>query len=154
MKLARPNDPEQDMFNVDTAPTSGSQACHSGISGGSCQAGNWDCKSFANYPLGQQSHFDCDDARDIRCRVNMTCQAWNANDMNLINKNFVRDLCTIRKCYVDPFMHGNWAYDLEPFFASRLRKSSPYSPRTTIDDNDLVGPGVTTVPGTQHTMIN
>jgi hypothetical protein len=83
----------------------------------------------------------------------MTCSAWNANDMNLINKNFVRDLCTLRKCPVDPFMHGNWALDLEPFFASRLRKSSVYSPTTTIDDNDVIGRGATSVT-TQHTFTN
>ena len=76
----------------------------------------------------------------------MTCQAWNANDMNLINKNFVRDLCTIRKCYVDPFMHGHWGLDLERFFGSRLKKTSPYSPQTTIDDNDVTGPHVATRP--------
>ena len=38
------------------------------------------------------------------------CSAWNEREMNLINKNYARDFCTLRKCYVDPFMHGNFAY--------------------------------------------
>ena len=63
MKLARPNDPEHDMFGVDTAPSSGNpQACHTGVTGGTCQAGNWDCKSYPNYPLGQKNHLECNDA--------------------------------------------------------------------------------------------
>ncbi len=74
--------------------------------------------------------------------------------MNLINKNFVRDLCEVRKCPVDPFMHGNWAVDYEPFYPSRLRKNSVYSPSTTIDDNDYVFNGQAISTGTQHTLLN
>ena len=39
-----------------------------------------------------------------------------------INKNFVRDLCTVRKCYVDPYMTGRYSQALEPFHGSQLPK--------------------------------
>ncbi len=38
------------------------QACHTGLTGGACTGAPWDCKSYPNYPLNQQNHFECIDA--------------------------------------------------------------------------------------------